>query len=392
MKRIFLFFFLFMYTFNLNAQEVQFSELDWDDLHEEATKQNKYVMVDAYTDWCGWCKVQDKKTFKDPMVAKFMNANFISKKFNFEKDFGIKLAAKFKIRSFPSLLFFNPQGQLVKVFTGYTEDNNEFVEKCKTVLDIKEKQPFAYDSQNIDADFPDFYYHRFDPKLKKDKIPQETVDAYLSKQKNLLSEESWAVIRMFKIGDKFKKYVLKKHKKYRKNYGDDEVNMFVDSYFYSKYFSPSIKAKDEKMLNKGITFLDKYYVGGDLKDRKENIQLAFYKSSENWDNYTQIVEKKMPQFKEKDNHGSINSISWTYYEKIEDREALKMATQWMADMTKKHPEYMYLDTYAALLYKINDYEKAKMIAEKAIKMGKENGEKVGETETLLEKIMEAKGS
>ena len=34
-------------------------------------------MVDVYTDWCGWCKKMDKETFNHPVIAKYINENYI---------------------------------------------------------------------------------------------------------------------------------------------------------------------------------------------------------------------------------------------------------------------------------------------------------------------------
>lgn len=45
----------------------------------------KKFIVDVYTDWCGWCKVMDKKTFTDPTVIKYINDNFHVVKFNAEQ-------------------------------------------------------------------------------------------------------------------------------------------------------------------------------------------------------------------------------------------------------------------------------------------------------------------
>ncbi len=54
----------------------------------EASQQNKLthkkIYIDVYTDWCGWCKVMDRETFKDPYIVDFMNKNYISVKFNAE--------------------------------------------------------------------------------------------------------------------------------------------------------------------------------------------------------------------------------------------------------------------------------------------------------------------
>lgn len=55
---------------------------------EEAEKQYKTnpkpILVDIYTDWCGWCKKMDKVTYANPDVIKYINANYYPVKFDAE--------------------------------------------------------------------------------------------------------------------------------------------------------------------------------------------------------------------------------------------------------------------------------------------------------------------
>ena len=88
--------------------------------------------------------------------------------------------------------------------------------------------------------------------------------------------------------------------------------------------------------------------------------------------------------------GYLNDWSWTIYEKCDDVVIIKKAAGWMKLVIEKKPEYPTMDTYAALLYKSGQYVEAKIYAEKAVALGKANGDKTEETEKLLRKIEAAK--
>jgi len=57
----------------------------WEEAIEANKKVKKKIMIDLYTDWCGWCKVMDKKTFSDKKVAAYLNEHFYPVKFNAEQ-------------------------------------------------------------------------------------------------------------------------------------------------------------------------------------------------------------------------------------------------------------------------------------------------------------------
>ena len=47
-----------------------------EEAQEKMKSEPKKVYIDLYTDWCGWCKVMDKKTFSHKQVIDFMNTHF----------------------------------------------------------------------------------------------------------------------------------------------------------------------------------------------------------------------------------------------------------------------------------------------------------------------------
>jgi uncharacterized protein YyaL (SSP411 family) len=60
--------------------------LDFETGYATAVKEKKMLMVDAYTDWCGWCKVMDRNTFSNDTVIRKLNKDFVMVKLNPEKD------------------------------------------------------------------------------------------------------------------------------------------------------------------------------------------------------------------------------------------------------------------------------------------------------------------
>ena len=47
-------------------------------------ESKKFIFIDIYTDWCGWCKKMDASTFKDKAVIEYMNKHFYAVKMNAE--------------------------------------------------------------------------------------------------------------------------------------------------------------------------------------------------------------------------------------------------------------------------------------------------------------------
>jgi uncharacterized protein YyaL (SSP411 family) len=44
------------------------------------------MLVDVYTDWCGWCQKMDRGTYANPVVQELLQKSFIPVRFNAESD------------------------------------------------------------------------------------------------------------------------------------------------------------------------------------------------------------------------------------------------------------------------------------------------------------------
>lgn len=127
------------------AQGINFRDIGYADAIELAKKENKSVFVDIYTSWCGPCIRLARDIFVLEDVGKFYNDNFISVKFDAEKNKdGVMLASKFNVTSYPTLLYINSEGDLVyrliggRDGKGMISEGKKALEACANIKPIKE--------------------------------------------------------------------------------------------------------------------------------------------------------------------------------------------------------------------------------------------------------------
>jgi thioredoxin 1 len=109
---------------NMSKEEINFTGSSWKEVTAEAKKTGKYIFVDAYTSWCGPCKLLKSTTFKEKAAAAYFNKNFINYTVDMEKGEGIQLAKEWTINSYPSLIFFKPNGKMALKQIGYVDGKN----------------------------------------------------------------------------------------------------------------------------------------------------------------------------------------------------------------------------------------------------------------------------
>lgn len=146
MKYFYLFLFAVLLSFSVKAQD-QIQWMKFEEAIDANAKSPKMLLVDVYTDWCGWCKKMDKETFTDPKVVEYINANFYAVKLNAEdtsRSFEFmgktyneaQMAAAMRVRSYPNFVVIEPKLQNIAQLPGYRQPAeflaglNELIEKA----------------------------------------------------------------------------------------------------------------------------------------------------------------------------------------------------------------------------------------------------------------------
>ncbi len=110
-----------------------FSWLKFDEGLEQASKNDKMIFVDVYTNWCGFCKKMDRNTFSDKMIMNYLDEHFILVKLNAESKKkmvlpdgslnGRQIARSFAVRGYPTFVFLNSNGEKLYSRSGYAPPN-----------------------------------------------------------------------------------------------------------------------------------------------------------------------------------------------------------------------------------------------------------------------------
>ena len=71
-------------SINLSQAQNEIQWLTWEEMQIMQKRESRKILVDVYTDWCGWCKRMDKNTFQKGDIARYVNDNYYAVKFDAE--------------------------------------------------------------------------------------------------------------------------------------------------------------------------------------------------------------------------------------------------------------------------------------------------------------------
>lgn len=106
-------------------------------LLENAAKNSRPAIMDVYADWCGPCKLMEKKVFTDPEVLKLSEDFFMTRLDITRKVQGQDgIIKRYSIEGAPTIIFFNRDGKELPALRIEAEvEPAEFISHMKQALD-----------------------------------------------------------------------------------------------------------------------------------------------------------------------------------------------------------------------------------------------------------------
>lgn len=214
-----------------SAQGVVFEQIPFADGIKKAADQGKYLFVDCYTSWCGPCKNMTEKIFPQKMMGDYFNPQFVSVKFDIEKEAdGQRLAKEFGITAIPTFLVFKPDGTLLHKIVGGASQADAFLVKVDESFDDEKAYGSLkkiYEDGRRDKEFLlpliEVFSSVGDPKV------QEAVGELLasSTPRQKVSPDYWFIFstpRLSPKGSQAEQFLFDNQEKFRRAMGREDVD------------------------------------------------------------------------------------------------------------------------------------------------------------------------
>jgi thioredoxin-related protein len=393
----------------LIAQELNFRNYsnEYSEIFETAEEEGKLVMLYFHFDQCGACREMERTAFVDESVAEFFNQNFISFEINTREKKGVEINKIYNIRSHPAFIFLDVNGnELNKIYGIFTPE--KFIAQAKNALDPLKTLAFyheRYNSGDRDSDFMYDYCYRLEDANSLDSL---VINEYLNTQNpnELSSEENIRFIYEFMINNhkvcigyssEAYHFMLDNKDLFIQYFDLDQVEtrlMFVIS--GSVYSAIGNKDATEfwKQLELLKEFDGKNYEfkeiwGGVTRwttstDLSQVAQINFYESIGNKEKFHELYQIKIDNMW--DDSEALNEFAWNTYLFRDSEFVINKAIECVLRSIQLDSNYNNADTYASLLYKSGDFEKALEEARRAIEIAKAEGRYYTETSDLIKKI------
>ncbi len=372
-----------------NKVGIDFFHGTWEEAKKKAKEENKYIMVDAYASWCGPCKKMVRTTFADASVGRFYNENYINFKIDMEKGEGPALKNVFRVRAYPTIVYFDADAKEVGRFQGFRPAESFLVEGKKALVNKEEvmKMSQAFDGGERDPQFLREYIESLSYlKQPKDKVVKEYVKT--QSKEDLKSPENMDLFfyTVNDIEDPIFELIMDNKAAYETKFGKKETNVHLTNLAITT-FRKALQAKDTKLFQKTVDVVDVMDF-----DKKHwiwiQMNLEFHKKTVNWKEYVKVASEHLDLSKIRTDRSTadvLNNIAYMFYEHTDDPDNLAKAETWSRKSVQLKNTYHSQDTLAALLFKQGKNKEALEVANKAIEMAKKRRKNYKSTQELIEK-------
>lgn len=387
MKKLILMLFLIPTLLFAQNKGVKFEHgLNWTQIQEKAAKENKFIFVDCFTTWCGPCKYMSNTIFPQAKVGDFFNAKFINAKIQMDKtdkdneevkswyQEADRFAKDYNVRAYPTFLIFDTKGNLVHRIVGGGEAD-DFIAKARKAFDPNTQYETLLAKFNADPN--NLSIAKSMAQAAKDAYDQETqakaegiVLTSLPTDQIFTKEYIELLLSAANVVDS-KAFNLIKDNQAKFDAVSEKVkaNDFLSQLLIANTINTKISAKEAVDFTAIEKELAQKYPTINTEKASLEIQPRYFSYTKNYPGLRDSFNKYIAKYGSTITAGELNNMAWSIFENCDDPACLKAAAEWSKLSLEKEKETpMYLDTFANILYRLGEKEKAIKTQEKAISL------------------------
>lgn len=390
MKKIISGLFIFIAICSFAQDEIQFQDIPFKDLIAKAKKENKLVFIDAYAAWCGPCKMMEKNIFTKKSVGDFYNKNFINARIDMEKGEGREVAQKFGVRSYPTYLFLNGEGELVSQNYGYMEEG-VFLAMAQNIDSPNNKKSSLKERFAKGEKDRDFLINIMKLNSNSDyEFAKQASERYFANRKKTdeFTKEDIGFLLFFlkSTEDANYKTFISQKADIIKYLPEQNYNEFNNQLVLSKVVQESIDDKNKKVNEEYFLKTAEPLVGKEAAMIKLNqTKLSYYEQTANFSEYEKAA---LDYYKNADSFDTneLLKAAWIFSDNISAKSSLKKASEWAEKSVMKGETAENTYILAKLYYNIGSKDLAKNFAELSKSIAERSGKDANLATELLSKI------
>ncbi len=387
MKKLILMLFLIPTLLFAQNEGVKFEHgLNWTQIQEKAAKENKFIFVDCFTTWCGPCKYMSNTIFPQAKVGDFFNAKFINAKIQMDKtdkdneevkswyQEADRFAKDYNVRAYPTFLIFDTKGNLVHRIVGGGEAD-DFIAKARKAFDPNTQYETLLAKFNAAPN--NLSIAKSMAQAAKDAYDQETqakaegiVLTSLPTDQIFTKEYIELLLSAANVVDS-KAFNLIKDNQAKFDAVSEKVkaNDFLSQLLIANTINTKISAKEAVDFTAIEKELAQKYPTINTEKASLEIQPRYFSYTKNYPGLRDSFNKYIAKYGSTITAGELNNMAWSIFENCDDPACLKAAAEWSKlSLEKEKDAPMYLDTFANILYRLGEKEKAIKTQEKAISL------------------------
>lgn len=354
---------------------MQFFVGKWEQAKEMASLMRRPIFVFVYTDYSSASKNMLRNVFTNNQVVESFTQNFVNYKINLHSEQGMQFRSEHSLSEYPALLFFDESGNFLGKDAG-----EKTIQQFVSIGDAYIQDPQANTSQYLPVLYTNYldlriqyqngirtedFLYDYAYQLKKfNDIYEHVVEEYLLTA-NLTSGKSLRFVYDFaeSIDSKAFDFMLKNQSYYVGLYGWDKFEDKIKKTIY-KSIVTAASSYNRTMFDHALSVakasnlrnVDKFIL---------DISMDYYQKVKDWNAFVGVLRNYVKA--NANNPEVLDLAAWSCIANVDNPSITNEAYEWVKKANQIRPnESQYIETHAAILYKMGKKSKALKEADRAI--------------------------